>query len=319
MRYFFFLLCLVALSCNKDEVVLTPEQQLAHDIEVIDNYIASKHTPNVIKDPSGLRYVIHVLGDGPLAGPQSYLKVKYTGAFLPSEDVFDESLVPPTYFFFKLEQIIEGWRIAFQHLPQGSTATLYIPSGLAYGAQGPLPPNSNLIFLVEFIDFYIEGQVMDAGSNIYTQVLTRDQLWLSPNLTSSKYANGEDIDPLHWSHYEDDPSYELAYGKLYSYAAVTDPRKLCPTGYRIPTRSEWERLSAIMDTDERNAIELTPGGNREANGTYSGEGVKGVFWASDDLAETDDVLTFVYLPTTTLTSSVVSPDIQASVRCIKGF
>jgi FKBP-type peptidyl-prolyl cis-trans isomerase FkpA len=82
--------------------------------------------------------------------------VKYTGKFLnegvapANSDIFDQATTPVT---FDLAALIAGWQIGFQLLPKGSKATLYIPSGLAYGKGGnSIPGNANLFFEVELID-----------------------------------------------------------------------------------------------------------------------------------------------------------------------
>ena len=66
---------------------------------------------------------------------------------------FDESATPIVY---PLAQLIRGWQIVFQLFPKGTSATLYVPSPLGYGASGyqpGIPPNANLIFDVELVDF----------------------------------------------------------------------------------------------------------------------------------------------------------------------
>jgi len=74
----------------------------------------------------------------------------YTGTLFDGT-FFDGTTTTPASF--RLSQLIEGWQIGFQLLPEGSTAVLYIPSGLGYGKKGggSIPPNANLIFDVELV------------------------------------------------------------------------------------------------------------------------------------------------------------------------
>lgn len=134
-------------SCGDRE--LTTMEQLAKDIGLIDKYLADNNI-NAQEDPSGLRYVIITEGTGPNPKLSNTVVVNYTGTFLDGT-YFDGTTVAPATF--KLSTLIAGWQIGFQLLPEGSSAVLYIPSGLGYGktGSGPIPPNTNLIFEVDLI------------------------------------------------------------------------------------------------------------------------------------------------------------------------
>ena len=159
MRSVFFFFCLLAVvaSCADEPVVLSDEEQLQKDIEIIDAwFVANGITAHT--DPSGLRYTITVMGTGVKPKLTNKVSVKYSGKFLkegvsPANSVvFDQAATAVT---FNLSQLIQGWQIGFQLLPKGSKATLYIPSGLAYGKNGAgnsIPANANLFFDVELTD-----------------------------------------------------------------------------------------------------------------------------------------------------------------------
>lgn len=128
------------------------EGQLTLDTIAIDAYLATNKI-NAVKDPSGLRYLITKLGKGGKPNLSSTVIVNYKGSFLDNGQVFDQSKGPLEY---PLNGFIKGWQIGFQLLPKGSTATLYIPSSLGYGISGyqpGIPPNANLVFDIELIDF----------------------------------------------------------------------------------------------------------------------------------------------------------------------
>lgn len=137
-----------AISCSDQE--LTTMEQLAKDIQTIDKYLDDNGIV-ALEDPSGVRYTFEVEGTGPKPTLSNTVVVKYIGKLFDGT-VFDGTTTDPAVF--RLLQLIEGWQIGFQLLPQGSKATLYIPSGLGYGKSGggPIPPNANLIFDVELIE-----------------------------------------------------------------------------------------------------------------------------------------------------------------------
>lgn len=139
-------LIFVATSCLDADMGISPIEQLKKDIAAIDSYLTSKGI-NAIKDASGVRIVIHQLGtDGLPPNSENDLKVIYTGKLLVNESTFGSGTVTE-----KLSTYIPGWQIGLALLPAGSKATLYIPSGYAYGpaGTGSIPSNANLIFEVE--------------------------------------------------------------------------------------------------------------------------------------------------------------------------
>lgn len=127
------------------------------DEAAIKDYLA-KNNIQATRTSSGLYYKIDSKGSGPL--PQSGEKVtmNYTGKLLDGTP-FDSNVDPkfnhvqPFEFALGQGQVIPGWDQGIALLPVGTKGTLYIPSPLAYGAngQGPIPANSVLIFDVEVV------------------------------------------------------------------------------------------------------------------------------------------------------------------------
>ncbi|MFA6043330.1 MAG: FKBP-type peptidyl-prolyl cis-trans isomerase, partial [Patescibacteria group bacterium] len=98
--------------------------------------------------PSGLGYEITAKGSGPAPTTKDNIKVTYTGQFASGE-VFDRSQEGIT---FSMSTAIPGWAEGLALIGVGGKIKLYVPSKLAYGAQGNPPlilPNTPLIFTVE--------------------------------------------------------------------------------------------------------------------------------------------------------------------------
>ena len=79
------------------------------------------------------------------------------------------------------------------------------------------------------------------------------QIWTTKNLDVTTYRNGDTIPEVTdsswgglttgaWCYVNNDPATNATYGKLYNWYAVNDPRGLAPTGYHIPTDTEFITL-----------------------------------------------------------------------------
>jgi uncharacterized protein (TIGR02145 family) len=108
-------------------------------------------------------------------------------------------------------------------------------------------------------DLYRSGLgVTDVDGNTYTTIIINGMEWMAENLRTSTYANGESIPNVTdgwawsdlttgaWAHFRNDSQYEHPYGKLYNWYAVSDPRKLCPSGWHVPTDREWSYLESAL-------------------------------------------------------------------------
>lgn len=112
----------------------------------------NKTEPGVKTTASGLQYKIIQEGTGPSPKATDTVTVHYKGTLLDGTE-FDNSYKRDEPATFQLDRVIRGWSEGLQLLKKGGKAILYIPPDLAYGArgQGPIPPNSTLIFEVELM------------------------------------------------------------------------------------------------------------------------------------------------------------------------
>lgn len=88
----------------------------------------------------------------------------------------------------------------------------------------------------------------------YPGITACGQLWMEKSLDVTNYSNGDPIPYVTdsavwvnlttgaWCYFNNDPSSNATYGKLYNWYAVNDPRGLAPAGWHIPSDAEWTDL-----------------------------------------------------------------------------
>lgn len=157
-----FLVCitLIAAACTKTGTVgLTTAEQLDKDINLIDEYIASKGLTVVSLD-NGVRYSISELGTGDLPTAKNCVRFRFKGYILYDTAAFGVS--PDEGTKSSLVGLVAGMQVGMHHMPVGTKGTIYMPSGFAYGTAGRpdgaggyvIPPNSCLWFDVEILELY---------------------------------------------------------------------------------------------------------------------------------------------------------------------
>ncbi len=144
---------LLVIACNKDEDQLSPADQFALDIKIIEDYLSEKGL-TAQKTASGLHYFITEEGPGDHPAPGDTVTVKYKG-YLTDGRIFDQT-APANVLTLPLDQFIPGWVEGIPYLRSGGgKGTLLLPSILGYGPfeVGSIPANSVLIFDVTLVDF----------------------------------------------------------------------------------------------------------------------------------------------------------------------
>ena len=142
---------------KKQQEVALKEQELrlGKDIKTIEEFLEANNI-EAQKTESGLYYVVNEKGKGPEVNAGDAVTVHYRGKLLDGTQ-FDASYDRGEPFTFNVGQgmVIPGWDEGLQQLKEGSKATFYIPSPLAYGARSAgavIKPNSILVFDVEVVD-----------------------------------------------------------------------------------------------------------------------------------------------------------------------
>lgn len=99
--------------------------------------------------------------------------------------------------------------------------------------------------------------INDAENNTYETVAVGGQCWMKSNLRTRRYNNNDTIASVLWRYqqnlpsmgtttiYNNDTALLSVYGRLYNYFAAADARGICPTGWHLPSRSEWNTLAEI--------------------------------------------------------------------------
>jgi len=111
--------------------------------------------PGVVTTPSGLQYLVleeSTDPNAPMPSATDEVRVHYHGTMIDGS-VFDSSVDRGEPISFPLDGVIAGWTEGVQLMQVGDKYRFFIPSELAYGANGagPIPPYSTLIFDVELL------------------------------------------------------------------------------------------------------------------------------------------------------------------------
>jgi FKBP-type peptidyl-prolyl cis-trans isomerase FklB len=102
---------------------------------------------------SGLQFEVLATGEGAKPSREDTVRTHYHGTLIDGT-VFDSSYERGQPAEFPVGGVIAGWTEALQLMNAGSKWRLYVPSELAYGAQGvgSIPPHSVLVFDVELLE-----------------------------------------------------------------------------------------------------------------------------------------------------------------------
>jgi FKBP-type peptidyl-prolyl cis-trans isomerase FkpA len=129
------------------------EDRLEIDTTAISDYIETKPVPNAIKHPSGFWYTIDKPGSGAFATPYSIVTFDYKLQLLlgsgPGGIIQNSTITSQSTW-----TLIDGLKLGFREMQEGTEATFYIPSGLGYGDEetSQIPKNSNLVFQIKLTD-----------------------------------------------------------------------------------------------------------------------------------------------------------------------
>lgn len=104
------------------------------------------------------------------------------------------------------------------------------------------------------------GTMNDQEGTPYRTVHIGDQVWMAENLMTGHYRNGDPIPVINasggiWQNtvtgaacwfQDDSATYGCPYGKLYNWYAAGDNRGVCPSGWHVPSTSEYQTLVSFL-------------------------------------------------------------------------
>jgi len=215
----------------------------------------------------------------------------------------------------------------------------------------------NLLFIliICILPNFLIAQVVPQGFlvNPDTETITiGSQIWMKYNLDVTTYQNGELIERADlafnnnittpgWCYYAHNAANSTTYGKLYNGYAIRDPRNICPVGFRVPTRTDFNTLATSIggnasggklkeagtthwnapNTGATNSTNFTalPGGYMGDQNSSSNINTWGYFWSSTPLADNSTNYGRYLINTSTNFTETTGITLEGgvSVRCIK--
>jgi uncharacterized protein (TIGR02145 family)/uncharacterized repeat protein (TIGR02543 family) len=139
-------------------------------------------------------------------------------------------------------------------LPTNPSKTSYVFAGWCKDSVCSNKWNSSKDTVSSDDTLFAKWVIMDVEGNLYTEVKLGNQVWMVENLKVTKYRDKISIpkmpeDTSYWSlgycwYNNDSATYKEPYGALYSYNVVasTNPRKVAPDGWHVPSDEEWTVL-----------------------------------------------------------------------------
>lgn len=195
------------------------------------------------------------------------------------------------------------------------------------------------------------GSMTDQQGNTYKTVTIGGKIWMAENLRVSKYRNGDEIPNVSnftsWAGlstgafcwYEDDSlNNNCNYGKMYNGYALADSRQLCPSGWHIPTNTEWNQMidslggNSVAGLKLKSSIGWSGGGNgnnlsgfsalptgyRQPDGAFQKITMQGYWWTRTvDMATNGFIGRHMYSFADDVNISGLFKGHGISIRCVK--
>lgn len=208
----------------------------------------------------------------------------------------------------------------------------------------------NYLSFDQIEDLGITDEITDAAGNRYNTFPIGNQQWTLENLRTDLYADGTVISEIQdntnwasdtngaWCHYQNTASFEIDYGKLYNWYAVNNSKGLCPSGWRVPTQSDWQELITFLggsdlaggklkelgieywsspNTGATNESKFAARGGGFRNAAFNLLQANGFFWSSSESDSQSSHYILLSSSNDDVTEQNISKSFGMSVRCVK--
>ncbi|MEI7831298.1 MAG: fibrobacter succinogenes major paralogous domain-containing protein [Prolixibacteraceae bacterium] len=232
-----------------------------------------------------------------------------------------------------------------------STVTGIIPS-MTYYLRAYATNSAGTGYGNEFSFSLAKTLVKDMDGNFYHFAKIGSQVWMTENLRSTRFRDSTSItlvdNATSWSNQigpgycwygDDEVANKSKYGALYNWYAVNSG-KLCPTGWHVPTDTEWTTLTTFLGGEplaggklkesgivhwitpnasatNESGFTALPGGYRLNSGIYGNMGIYGNWWTTTSVLANVANYRYLYYGNASVTKSFISQKSGLSVRCLK--
>jgi FKBP-type peptidyl-prolyl cis-trans isomerase FkpA len=193
MRNLIFVGALAMLSLwmgcgfNAQDPGPTFEEQLAIDMDLIDAYLVNNEIDAELHG-SGISYVHDVIGDGQSPEHGDVVVIKFKSTLFNGEEFIEDSLGLTITLNYPTIAVLQ---IMIPEMNEGGRATLYTPSGYAFGNVDltGLPRNTNLIFEVELVRIIDNAEEqLEADLDIIDEFLAESEIVANIHESGIRYV-----------------------------------------------------------------------------------------------------------------------------------
>jgi uncharacterized protein (TIGR02145 family) len=204
---------------------------------------------------------------------------------------------------------------------------------------------------------YTEPEIVaDFEGNLYNTIKIGTQVWMAENLKSTKFNNGNDISNIAedatWSsvstpafcYYNNNQIYKDIYGLLYNWftvdAASNGNKNVCPSGWHVPSDSEWSTLTTFLggisvaggklkesgtihwaapnaEATNESGFTALPAGSRHFSGFFGSLGDYGNWWTSTAIDAGSSFVVATHKNGGDIIRNWNDKNVGFSVRCVK--